>query len=69
MTFTDQLKKASSNSSKILILADININTFETNKTNYLCNIDFKKLYQDMIIENKLTIHNDLLAFLRTSGS
>ena len=50
-------------------MADDNINTLDTSKTNYLYNIELKKSLQDMLIENTLTVHNNLPTFFRNTSN
>ena len=50
-------------------MEDSNINTIDSSKTNNICNIDLKNLFQNMIINNTLTIYNFLPTFFRTGGS
>ena len=67
--FSNQVKKATEKGTKIIILTDDNINTLDTNKTNYLYNSELKMALQDMIIQNTLTIHNKLSTFFRSTFS
>ena len=48
--FINQVKKASNDNSKLIILADNNKSTLDTNKTNYIYNIELKKSFQDMFL-------------------
>ena len=61
--FDNQVKKEYKNGRKIIILADSNINILESNKTSYLQNIETKKIFQDMTINNTFTIYNNLPTF------
>ena len=61
--FCNQEKKANKEHYQIKILTD-DINTLdESNKTNYTKNIVIKKLFQGIIIENTMTIHNPIPTF------
>ena len=67
--FSNQVNKATQKGTKIIILTDDNINTLDTNKTNYLYNAELKMALQDMIIQNTLTIYNELPTFFGSTFS
>ena len=67
--FSKQISKATEKGTKIIIMTDDNINTIDTNKTNYLYNNELKTALQDTIIQYTLTVHNKLPTFFRSTFS
>ena len=60
----NQVSKVSKKGKDIVILTDDNINTMEDKSASHLYkNYDLKQIRDNMIIDNRLTTHNDRPTF------